>query len=215
MKRILLSLVVLVLAGTAAVGATRAYFSDTETSTDNTLASGTLDLKVDDKEDANVVHVTLSDMKPGQTASYNWTLSNSGSLSGKPWVEITNLRNYDNGCNDPEEETPDTTCGDPGLGDGELGANLLMKLNAPGSVGYVYPNHASCVGGNQCPLNYWNSLGHIDEVVDGQVWDTIAASSTLAGPMVLEFVVPSTTGNIIQSDSVKFDLVFHLEQVNP
>lgn len=213
MKRILLSVLTISLVAVIGVGATRAYFSDTETSTGNSFTAGTLDLKVDSQDDPNVVHVTLSNMKPGQTASYNWTLSNSGSLSGKPWIEITNLKNYDNGCNDPETAALDTTCGVPGLGDGELGANLLMKLNAPGSVGYVYPNNVSCVGGNNCPLNYWSSLGHIDQVVDGQVWDTILPSSTLAGPMVLEFEVPTATGNVIQSDSVEFDVVFHLEQV--
>ena len=212
MNKILLSLLTISLVAVVGVGATRAYFSDTETSVGNTMAAGTLDLKVDNQEDPNVVHVTLSNMKPGQTASYNWTLSNAGSISGKPWVEITNVKNYDNGCNDPETATPDTTCGNPGLADGELGTNLMMKLNAPGSVGYVFP-HGPCVnGGNQCTLNYWSSLGHIDQVIDGQVWETIAPSSTLGGPMVLEFEIPAVTGNIIQSDSVEFDVVFHLEQ---
>lgn len=213
MNKILMSLITIALVSVVAVGATRAYFSDTETSTGNNFTAGTLDLKVDSQNDPNIVHVTLSNMKPGQIASYMWTLSNVGSLSGKPWIEITNLKNYDNDCNDPETAAPDITCGNPGLGEGELGANLMMKLNAPGGGGYVYP-HGPCVnGGNQCTVNYWSSLGHIDGVIDGQVWDTVAPFSTLAGPMVLEFEVPTTTGNIIQSDSVEFDVVFHLEQV--
>ena len=213
MKRILLSLALIALVSSVTVGATRAYFSDTETSSGNTFSAGTLDLQVDGKDDPNVVHVTMSNMKPGDSASYSWTLSNTGSLSGKPWVEITNVKNYDNGCNDPEQASPDSSCGNPGLGEGELGGNLMMKLNAPGSVGYVYPHGASCTdGGSKCSLDYWSGLGRIDETVDGQVWDTIAPTSTLAGPMVLEFTVPSTAGNIIQSDSVEFDVVFHLEQ---
>lgn len=196
-------------------GATYAIFSDTETSTGNTFTAGTLDLKVDNQDDSNIVHVTLSNMKPGDTANYQWVLSNAGSLTGKPWIEITNVVNNDNNCNDPEIAAPDTTCGNPGLGDGELGDYLMMKLNAPGSVGYMYPHgpSPSCdASGSKCTLNYWSSRGHLDEVIDGQVWDTIAPSSNLA-PMVLEFEVPSATGNIIQSDSVSFDIVFHLEQV--
>ncbi len=197
-----------------AIGSTKAVFSDTETSSGNSFTTGTLDLQVDNQDDPNVIHVTLSNIKPGDTASYMWTLSNTGSLPGKPWVEITNVKNYDNGCNEPEQAAPDSTCGNPGPGEGELGQNLMMKLNAPGSVGYVYPHGGSCTdSGSKCPLDYWASLGRIDQVIDGQIWDTIAPSSTLAGPMVLEFQIPTTVGNIIQSDSVQFDVVFHLDQI--
>ena len=212
MKKILLSLLTVGLVATVATGATRAYFSDTETSFDNTFSAGTLDLKVDDQDDPNIVHVTLSNMKPGDTANYQWVLSNAGSLAGKPWVEITNVKNYDNDCNEPELDVPDATCGIPGLGEGELGQFLMMQLNAPGSVGYMYP-HGSCVNdGRQCTLDYWSSLGRLDETVDGQVWDTIAPLSGLA-PMVLEFEIPTGIDNIIQSDSVEFDVVFHLDQI--
>jgi len=47
MKKILLSLLTVALVSAAAVGATRAYFSDTETSEGNTFVAGALDLKVD------------------------------------------------------------------------------------------------------------------------------------------------------------------------
>lgn len=215
MKRIILSsLVILGLIGGVAA-ATVAYFSDTETSVGNTFSAGTLDLKVDNQDDPNVVHVTLSNMKPGATASYMWTLSNTGSLTGDPWVEINNVQNYDNDCNEPETDEPDGSCGNPGPGEGELGDYLMMKLNAPGSVGYIYPHGPPCIGaGNQCTLNYWSTLGDLSSF-DGQVWDTIAPSSILAGPMVLEFEIPTSVGNIIQSDSVEFDVVFHLDQVTP
>jgi len=214
MRKILFSILTIGLVASVAFGATRALFADTETSEGNTFSAGTLDLKVDDKDDPNVVHVTLTNMKPGDTASYQWILSNAGNLAGKPWIEITNLKNYENGCNEPELDVPDSTCDDPGLGDGELGEYLMMQLNAPGDVGYVYPHGPSCIAGRQCPVNYWSSLGRIDEVIDGQVWDTIAPSSSLA-PMVLEFEIPTSAGNIIQSDSVEFDIIFHLDQVTP
>ena len=70
MKRIILSLVTIVTVAAIATGATVAYFSDTETSNSNTFAAGTLDLKVDNQDDPNIVRVTLNNMKPGQTASY-------------------------------------------------------------------------------------------------------------------------------------------------
>jgi len=208
MKQILKSfLTVIAVAGVVGT-ATYAQFSDTETSYANTFSTGTLDLKVDGNDDPNIVHVTLNNMKPGQTASYNWVLSNTGSLAGKPWIEIKNVVNDDNNCNEPED-ADDDSCG--ATGGGELGDYLMMQLNAPGDVGYVYP-HGPCVNsGRQCTLNYWASLGNLS-TIDGQTWNNINPSSSLA-PMVLEFEIPSTVGNIIQSDSVKFDIVFHLDEV--
>ena len=153
MKKILMSLLTIGLVASVAFGATQALFSDTETSQDNTFSTGTLDLTVDGQDDPNVVHVTLANMKPGDTAQYQWVLANAGSLTGKPWIEITNVKNYDNGCNEPELGVPDSTCNDPGLGEGELGQFLMMQLNAPGSVGYVYPHGALVsMGGDNARL---------------------------------------------------------------
>jgi len=48
MKRILLSLAIVTLAGSvAALGSTGAFFSDTETSLGNTFTAGAIDLKID------------------------------------------------------------------------------------------------------------------------------------------------------------------------
>ena len=47
MKRILLSLGMIVFIGAVVAGATGAFFSDTETSSGNTFAAGELDLKID------------------------------------------------------------------------------------------------------------------------------------------------------------------------
>ena len=48
MKKILLSLALILVFGTAAyIGGTGAFFSDTETSTNNTFTAGAIDLKID------------------------------------------------------------------------------------------------------------------------------------------------------------------------
>ncbi|MGB3921767.1 MAG: SipW-dependent-type signal peptide-containing protein [Minisyncoccia bacterium] len=52
-QRILLALGILVFLGAAIVGATGAFFSDTETSTGNTFSAGSLDLKVDSEAHYN------------------------------------------------------------------------------------------------------------------------------------------------------------------
>lgn len=213
MKRILLSVFSISLALVLAVGATVAVFSDTETSEGNTFTAGTLDLKVDGEDDGSTVaHIELSDMKPGDTAQYQWTLSNTGSLSGQPWIEIVNLVDNDNNCNEPESDV-DGSCGDPGPGEGELSPNLLMQINAAGSTGYEHPNAQVCFDasgtGRICPLDFWASYGQVGQ---SEVWEVIGPGSSTA-PMVLEFSIPESVGNIIQSDSVEFDIVFHLDQI--
>ena len=215
MKKILLSMLTISLVAGLAFGATRALFADTETSEVNTFTAGTLDLKVDGQDDP-LVHITLANMKPGDgvggnehsTITYFYTLSNSGSLEGQPWIEIINLENYDNGCNEPEADVPDGTCGNTGLGEGELGANLYMQINAAGSGGLVYPNDPSCFSGRNCPLDYWGAYGPVGQ----GTWEDIPAGGSTA-PMVLEFSIPTSVDNIIQSDSVEFDIVFHLDQI--
>lgn len=212
MKKILLSLLTMALVSSAVYAATSAQFSDTETSTGNTFTAGTLDLKVNGADE--VAHITLADMKPGDgegtgghsSISYQYTFSNTGSLPGKPWVRIENLVSDDNDCNEPETQAPDTSCG---AGEGELSQNLFMKVNAPGNTGFVYLNLASCSPGMKCPLTDWNgrTLGFT-----GEVWEQVPAGGSTA-PMVLEFEVPSTVGNVIQSDNASFDLVFGLDQV--
>ena len=47
MKKIILSLSVIAVAAAVVVGATTAFFSDTETSTGNTFTAGSIDLKID------------------------------------------------------------------------------------------------------------------------------------------------------------------------
>jgi predicted ribosomally synthesized peptide with SipW-like signal peptide len=213
MKKIFLSSLVVIAVAALGVGATFALFSDTETSTGNTFAAGTIDLKVDGNDDPDVVHVTLSNMKPGDSVNYQWTLSNAGSLAGQPWIEIVNLVDNDNNCNEPESVV-DGSCGNPGPGDGELSQNLLLQINAAGNTGMEHPNTPACFGtpdgiDHTCPLDFWASYGQVGQ---SEVWEVIGPGLSTA-PMVFGFSLPSSVGNIIQSDSVEFDIVIHLDQI--
>ncbi|MFC1615457.1 TasA family protein [Patescibacteria group bacterium] len=68
MKKIIISLAMIVAVGAVVVGATRAYFSDTETSTGNMITSGALDLTLNGKNGEVVTAVVnIEDMKPSQT----------------------------------------------------------------------------------------------------------------------------------------------------
>jgi len=63
-KAILASLLTIGVAATMLGVGTFAYFSDTETSSGNTLQAGTLDLRVNGLDDPLPILVTLADMKP-------------------------------------------------------------------------------------------------------------------------------------------------------
>ncbi len=133
MKKILISLITMAAVAGLIGGGAFAYFNDTETSSGNTFTAGTLDLKVDGKDDGTTVaHVTLSDMKPcADSGYYKWVLKNDGSLPGKLSVTFGAMTNNENGIIEPEiaaEAQPYGYFGArPTLGhptDGELGEFL-------------------------------------------------------------------------------------------
>ncbi len=81
MKRILgLTIAFMLLMGMGSIG-TWAYFQDTETSTGNVFAAGTLDLKTDDVDGVTQTLYT-SNLKPGDDISGSITLKNNGSVAG-------------------------------------------------------------------------------------------------------------------------------------
>ncbi|MFA6896656.1 MAG: TasA family protein [Candidatus Paceibacterota bacterium] len=91
MKKILLSLAVIAIATTVVIGATRAYFSDTETSTGNTFSTGTIDINVNGGTWEASDPYTLTDMKPGYTDYVNFTINNTGSNPANIWKKLTGM----------------------------------------------------------------------------------------------------------------------------
>jgi len=77
MKKILLSLSMIAVVGVIVLGATGAFFSDTETSTGNTFTAGAIDLKVDNHSWYNGLECTLGGV---------WADPN-GNAVGDPYLE--------------------------------------------------------------------------------------------------------------------------------
>lgn len=98
MKKILISLSMIALVATLAVGATRSYFSDTITSTGNTFTAGTIDIALGQGQ----LPVTLTDMKPSQVAYSNFTVTNTGTNPVNVTKTIQNIVPSENGVNEPE-----------------------------------------------------------------------------------------------------------------
>ncbi len=87
MKKILASLVIIVLVSTVTIAATKAYFSDTETSTGNSFTAGTLNLKLNGTDGVTTTWA-MSNMKPGDSVSASINLTNPGSITANH-VEIS------------------------------------------------------------------------------------------------------------------------------
>lgn len=193
MKKIILSVFMILAVSAATFGATQALFSDEETSSNNTFTAATLDLKTNDA-DGTTASYTLANIKPGDWANAGQVvLKNAGSVDGTLSYEITNVRNYENGCQ--EQEVGDATCG-TGTSGGELGGLTKASLQqnvAPWTRFPVSPVVINDAEGIRYPI------GDLD------------AGATL--PMVTYGVwTPTANDNLAMGDSVVFDVVFYLEQ---
>jgi predicted ribosomally synthesized peptide with SipW-like signal peptide len=82
MKKILISLLTVVIVGAGAVGATRAFFTATQTSSDNKLTAGTMILNILDQNlnSAFASRVLKTNWQPGENVLVNFDVKNDGSL---------------------------------------------------------------------------------------------------------------------------------------
>jgi len=157
MKKIIISLSVIAAVAAVAIGATTAFFSDTETSKGNVFTAGAIDLTVDstchyfqlDTQGQPTIEVGCGDgVEHG-----NWSATDLGAdykffnfSDVKPgdsgentislhvnnndaWVRlvIKDLTDLDNSCTEPEDAM-DNTCDDTQELGGELRENLLFSM---------------------------------------------------------------------------------------
>jgi len=201
-------------------GGAFAYFSDTETSEDNTFTAGTLDLKFDNDPDGSVFNwvddpdlINVNDvmdecvnnLKPGDSDIIIIGIKNAGTVDGWADIHILNVVDYDNGGTEPEIAVPDTNTGDPGAGEGELSmyVDVVLSYGDKSVIGSTWDAWVEVASGTlaaiACTDYYWTAP--IEAGVD-DYW-------------VIEFSIASDVGNIIQSDSVEFDVEFSLDQEEP
>ena len=136
MKKILISVSVIAAAAAVVIGATTAYFSDTETSTGNTFTAGSIDLKVDSECHFNGMQCTggtwgdtdkacactwpekdlvgekffdFADLKPGDSGEVTLSmLVHDNDAWGK--LVIDGIVDIDNTCVEPELNSVDSDC---------------------------------------------------------------------------------------------------------
>ena len=196
MKRIILSLIVLALAGTVAIGATRAYFSDTETSTGNTFSAGTLDLKTGGG-DSNITMFTVTNTYPGASGSATVALKNDGNINGFVDLQPITLLDEENGCNEPEiaEES-----GCTGNTNGELSANMNVEM-------FIDSNGNGIKDAGE---NVYTGL--LSGISTAGYDSSIALDSTVIKNFIVNWSITTTATNNIQSDKKTLGLTFELGQ---
>jgi len=196
-------------------GVLYAVFSDSQTASNNAFTTGTLLLQVGSASPMTE-HITVNGMKPGDTgSSANWQLQNTGSINGDLSVGVGTITNNENTVNSAEAAVPDKT---PETG--ELGANLKVAFwvdkdnSGTWTSGDYYLSSAGSAvawaSGTSLPAAAYDALDNYG----GKTWTNVLSNVAPGsfGYFKAEYLLPSSTGNIVQSDSAIFDIVFTLNQ---
>lgn len=196
-KKVLISLFIIAGVGAAGFAATRAFFQSRVRSTDSSFTVGTLDLSVNDKQEAVDNFVVEGIGASGNiTGSKTWTVKNVGSLPGRLFFSLANVNNQENGCNRPEK-ADEANCEADNIG--ELGEVISVKVSA-NDTAMVESKLANT---NQADYaTQWNEKSEI----------VIPAGESIK--IVMEWNANQNDyNNSIQSDSLTFDTIFDLVQL--
>jgi predicted ribosomally synthesized peptide with SipW-like signal peptide len=214
-KKILVSLMLIILVMALMGGGVYALFSNTETSTGNTFTAGTLNLQVG-ASDPMTDKVTLSGIKPTDAGNAAvWLTKNLGSINGSLAVTVGAITNNENVRSEVETAAGDTT--DVG---GELGTMLKiafwMDVDKSGgwtSGDYYLKSDGTKVvwaSGGTLPVAAYDTVNNFD----GESWSAVQTilPSSDAGNFRVEYDFPDggSTDNAAQSDSCVFDITFVL-----
>jgi predicted ribosomally synthesized peptide with SipW-like signal peptide len=202
-----------ILGGVATIGAASAAagagafaaFSDSE-SASGSIQAGTLDLEIVsqngqsyDGGPGNVTFLDEAGVVPGNSGESTVTVKNAGSLTGYLDVGVVSVTDKENGVQEPEEDVdPD------GSASGELADALDVQawVDGPRGTSYLCPSFdgkeplsSVFVTGEVHSLNYRLEPGE-------------------EATFHLDWLLPDSVGNEVQSDIAGLDLAFQFDQ-NP
>ncbi len=204
MKKVIFALLIVCLVGAAIGIGTWAIFTDIETSYDNMFTAGKLDLKVDLKDDPDVAiyFENIEPVKPGDGDEVFITLTNEGSIDGIADIMIIKTLDDDNGITEPEDMVDGVIDGKDGTTLGDLGRNLNLRItaNLDDDPDYEYPINEGTVWNLDMVNVDFGFLPGVDEPPYSSV------------DIKIEWWVDINVGNIIQTDKLRFDIEFSLNQ---
>ncbi len=182
-------------------GGTWAYFSDTESSTGNSLTAGTLDLNINGGNIA-VTTFTASAVAPGDSGNGSSTLANIGTMGGELDITFSAIANTGG------------VGGEFGDSSGDLGgvAEIAVYIDVDQSGTWT----AGDIGLKSDGTTYSFPTALDYDVIDNYDSETYDAVETMATTAAdnfrVQWRVPTGAGNSIQGDEVSFDVTFILEQ---
>lgn len=200
MKKILKSLSLIAAVAAIAIGGTIAYFSDTETSNNNVISAGTIDIAVDGENPWSEDSLyNIAGLEPSDETDINVTLENVGTNDVVIWKKVS-ATDDGNLMSEPE-------C----LAEGGTYADPVCSANSPVddiSSQFVY---SMTIGGGT----------NIDQAWDVRVSDIndlwIPVGRLNQGQTVTvdqNYYFDETAGNEYQGDSMTLDITFYAEQLN-
>lgn len=189
-RKVIISLVVIGVAAAFAGAGTMAFFSDTETSSNNTVSAGTLDMKVNGG-DEKVQLLSATNAVPGDTGSNSTKLKNTGSINGSYDVNLSNTL-QENGWNEPENDSAAEKDGSVELGS-QLNVTVGIDNDRDGDIDNV---------AYQGPVA--DAEGHME------LNETLTAGET--DRLIVRYEIPTDAGNEIQSDGALLNVTVNLEQ---
>lgn len=202
MKKIVLSLSLIALVAVVAVGATRAFFSDTETSTGNIISAGTIGISVDDQASWSANYTAdLNDMKPGMTRYITFVVKNTGT---NPLVLRKQLGSFVLGS-----ELSETDC----ISLGGLWSGTTCTSSDGKNLSNVMTYDMDVNNGSATTTLISSSWGiKMSDVED--LWvplGTVQPQGTLTVTQSYHF--DEATTNWAQGDTLTFDISLHAEQL--
>lgn len=217
MKRILLSVITIALVSTVAFGATKAFFTDTETNTGNTFSAGTIDIAVNDQNPWNrTTPYQFIDMKPSQVDYADFVIQNVGTNPANVWKKVTVTNEVDGTISEPECVEGGGTWSGTACTDGYVPVNNISSAIRYDLTVWVYD--VDPVKNPQATPEWWqliytdgmdkrlNTLNNVD-VLLGMIpagwWMKVQQS----------YHMDSGTTNWAQGDIMTFDITLTAEQL--
>jgi len=201
MKKIMGLAVAAILIIALASGGTWAFFSDTESSANNSLSAGVLDLTADGG-DAAVTTFSVSGKGPGDSGSGSTTLANAGDMSGELDITFSSITSTGGATGEFGDSV--------GNLDSVAEIAIYVDVDASGTWtdGDIGLKSDATTYNHPTALDYATIASYGSDSFDAIETMAIGASDDL----VIMWQIPTAATNNIQGDSVSFDLTFTLEQ---
>jgi len=200
------SILVIILVGAIGIATTQALFRDIEQSKHGVFVVGTLNLALEEEDGgqlAQSIFIENIGSKKNIAGEKTWKINNIGSLDGNLAFKLSSVNVLENGCNEPEALV-DTSCDNPGEGQGELGSEITFEvIVGKGSdaktlvVSDLAQNNV-----DQFEIQWNQANPQIKIGASENIFLTLKWYSDAGG-----------LGNEVQSDSVTFDIIYELQQI--